>query len=193
MLALDMTSLKCTNQLRQDTRYSLGASASFDVRAFPAFTAGLVGGRVGLDGALGRWAGASLDGVILRGSTRDPLGSVDLAAYGAGATLGVRSGSAPRARFGVRGDALWTVATGVPANADVVATSGARLVLTLGVEARLDVPLGEATYGTVSVLAGGVMRGLYGRADDRTAAGVAGPMVGVAVGGALDVCCAPQR
>ena len=172
---------------------ALGAAASVDARAFPAFTAGLLGGRAGLDATLGPWAAASLDGVFLRGSTRDPLGSVDLVAYGVGATFGARSQGPVRGRFAIRTDALWTTASGVPARTDIVATSGARLVLTVGAEARLDVPLGDRVRGSAAVLAGGVLRGLYGRADERTTTGVAGPMIGITVGGSFDIASSPPR
>lgn len=165
---------------------ALGASAAFDVRAFPSFSASLVGGRAGLDLGAARWLGASVDGVALHGSTRDLLGTVDLTSYGVGLTVGGRAGVGARHRFGLRTDFLWTTASGVTSRPDVVTSDAGRLAIMTGAEARLEFPIGDLVRGTASVLAGGVVRGLYGRVAERTAAGVAGPMVGIAIGLAID-------
>lgn len=162
----------------------IGPSAVLDARAFPAFTAALVGGRAGVDVAYHR-LGGSLDAVVVHGSTRDPLGSVGLTSYGVGVTVGALGGDGTRHRFGVRTDFLWTTASGESTRSDVITSEAGRMVITTAAEARIDLPLGDDVRGTFSLLAGGVLRGLYARSDERTAAGVAGPMMGIAVGGAL--------
>lgn len=167
--------------------FAFAVGGALDARAFPAYTAALLGGRVGVDATFARRIAASIDGVVLHGSTRDPLGTVDLTSYGVGATLGLQRGGPTAGRFGVRSDVWWTVASGVPERTDVAASSAGRLLVALGAEARIDVPLGDRFHGTVSLLGGAVLRGMYAQADDRTTAGVAGPMMGISVGGGWEL------
>jgi hypothetical protein len=161
------------------------ADVALESRFFPAYGTALVGPGVAVSlGAAARVPlRLQLGARALFGTSYDPLGSVavHLVTGGAAVVLAHQAGPVD-VEVGPHLEVGWAQAAGSAATAGTTTGSGSAAVVDASVMLALRVTLGGPYWASIAGDAGEVIRGLNAEASGRRAAGVGGPVAGVAIG-----------
>jgi hypothetical protein len=174
-------------QKHMETPPSVAIFAAGEARLFPEGDATLFGARLGTRVPLVAWTALGLDAGAMFGSADDPLGTVKLtlASIGVSAlavarTRGFNLAIGPRFELGpgwFRGQALAPTTLASTAVAPIALAS-----ITAAASFRFAGDVG----GVVALDGGAAVYGYGARADDRSVAGLRGPMLSVRLGLAWD-------
>jgi len=163
--------------------HTLGFFAAGDGRVFVKGGAALLGARGGARVPLLGWSALVIDGGLLVGAARDPLGDVDatLASVGLGALAmgggdGISFGVGPRVEVGL---ASFTGHAFAPTTATA---SVASPIVVLSVSGLASFRIAGAWSGLVGLDAGTTLYSYGARADGRQVSDFAGPMLGLRLG-----------
>ena len=172
-----------TAHRERDPVHAFGLFATGEARAFAQAGAGLFGARGGARFPLLAWSALVIDGGVLVGGARDPLGEVDatlaslgLGVLGLGGIGDVSLGVGPRVELGL---ASFTGHAFAPTT---TASSVSSPLVVFSMSGTASFRITGAWSGLFSVEAGTTLYSYGARADGRHVSDFAGPMLGTRLG-----------
>ena len=160
-------------------------AAAVAARMYPTYSTALVGPQIAF--AVGPSSRLplrlQLDSSFFAATVHDPLGTIALRAWTAGASLMVaRTGETIGVGVGPRVGIGWAWASGQAAAPGTTAHSAGGTVADLAMTAELCVALGAGFWASAGLEVGGALRPLVAQANGRDVGGIGGVFTGVALG-----------